>query len=301
MDTLAALRTFTRVVELGSFTATARELGAAQPTVSKIIARLEQELGVRLIERSTTALTLTDEGRRFYDRGRRLLEEYADAVADVRGQTGQPVGTLVVAAPVGLGELRLNALAMDFIARYPDIELELILNDRLIDLVEEGVDLAIRLSSELPPNVIVKKLASSPRLLVAAPAYLDAAPPLRRPEDLSHHAYIRFGGIAALSRLEFKNADETVTVVPTGRYRINSSLALRQCFLTGAGLGSAPAWLVQDLLDDGALVRLLPEWSLESQPLFLIYPSRRHLPQRTKTFIAFLQKHLLGLPGFMRA
>jgi len=299
MDTFQALRSFIRVVELGSFTAAALEIGTAQPTMSKTIARLERELGVRLIERSTTALVLTGEGRRFYERARQLVEEYRDAVDDVRGQTSRPAGTLVVSAPVGLSELRLNKLAMDFLASYPDIALELIVNDRVVDLVEEGIDLAIRLSADLPPHVIARKIGTSPRLLVAARSYLDSAPPLRRPEDLRQHDYVRFGGIAALVQLTFAQADETVTVAPSGRYRINSSLALRECFQSGAGLGTAPAWLVQDLIDDGALVRLLPDWTLPSQPLYLIYPSRQYLPQRTRTFIQFFEKHLPRLPGFV--
>ncbi|AOU99802.1 LysR family transcriptional regulator [Acidihalobacter yilgarnensis] len=298
MDTLQALQNFIRVVELGSFTAAAHEADVTQPTMSKIISKLEHELGVRLIKRSTTALVLTDEGRRLYDRTKGLLEEYTDTVAEVRGQTTQAVGKLVVAAPVGLGELRLNSLAIEFLTDYPEIELELVLSDRIVDLVEEGVDLAIRLSADLPPNVIARKLASSPRLLVAHSSYLETAPPLDDPEALSRHSYIRFGGIASLSQLEFVSGDKIVVVTPVGRYRINSSLALKQCFLAGVGLGTAPAWLVQDLIDDGSLVHLLPEWTLDSQPLYLVYPSRRYLPQRAMALIQFLCRRLPELPGF---
>lgn len=301
LDTLQALQSFIRVVELGSFTAAAHEADVTQPTMSKLIAKLEHELGVRLIKRSTTALVLTNEGRRFYDRTRGLLEEYADTVAEVRGQSTQPIGSLVVAAPVGLGELRINNLAIEFLAHYPEIDLELVLSDRIVDLVEEGIDLAIRLSDDLPPNVIARKLASSPRLLVAHKSYFQHAPPLRVPEDLSQHAYIRFGGIPALSQLAFANGDRTLLIAPTGHYRINSSLALRQCFLSGVGLGTAPAWLVQDLIDDGSLIHLLPEWSLDAQPLYLVYPSRRYLPQRTTTLIHFLRERLVTLPGFIPA
>lgn len=301
LDTLQALHSFIRVVELGSFTSAAHEAGVTQPTMSKLITKLEHELGVRLIKRSTTALVLTNEGHRLYDRSRGLLEEYDDTVAEVRGQTTQPIGSLVVAAPVGLGELRLNSLAIEFLGLYPEIELELVLSDRIVDLIEEGVDLAIRLSDELPPNVIARKLASSPRLLVAHKSYLQSAPTLSTPEELSQHAYIRFGGIPSLTQLAFVNGDKTTVVTPTGRYRINSSLALRQCFLSGVGLGTAPAWLVQDLIDEGSLIHLLPEWSLDSQPLHLVYPSRRYLPQRATSLIRFLCERLAELPGFIPA
>src|SRR5581483_7763393 len=185
------MRLFTRTIELGSFSAVARAEQVTQPTVSKVIAALEKKLGVRLIERTTTSLTPTEEGRRFYQRCRQLIEEYVDAVADVRGQTQQLAGALSVNAPLGLGGLRLNALALEFLASHPRIELELILNDRMVDLVEEGVDVAIRLGNQLPPNAIARHVASSPRVLIAAPGYIKRSPRIRRPEDLTAHQYIR--------------------------------------------------------------------------------------------------------------
>ncbi|WKE65627.1 LysR family transcriptional regulator [Gallaecimonas kandeliae] len=299
MDTLHAMRLFARAVELGSFSAVAREEKVGQPTVSKVIAALEQELGVRLLERSTTSLALTEAGRRFYARSGQLLEEYADAVADARGQRQQLAGTLRLAAPVGLGELRLNALVLAFLAAYPEIEIELILNDRVVDLVEEGVDLAIRLGGELPPDVIARHIADSPRLLVATSNYVEGSPRIARPEDLAGHEYYRFAWLATGSSLAFSRGGEKVVVETQGRYRVNSSLALRQCFLEGKGLGSAPAWLVQDLVDSGELVQLLPDWTLPPQPLHLVYPSRKYQPHRTQALLRFLAERIPALPGFL--
>ena len=298
MDTLQSMRLFTRAIELGSFSAVARAEQVTQPTVSKTIAGLEKGLGVRLIERTTTSLTPTEEGRRFYQRCKQLLEEYVDAVADVRGQTQQLAGGLTISAPLGLGEIRLNALVVEFLASHPKIEIELILNDRMVDLVEEGVDLAIRLGNELPPNAVARNVATSPRVLVAAPSYIKRAPRIRRPEDLAAHEYIRFAGPGTGPILEFTVNTEKVAVATTGRYRVNSSVALRQCFREGVGLGSAPAWLVQDLIDEGELVRVLPKWTQPSQPVHLVYPSRRYQPLRTRAFIQFMTKRILTLPGF---
>ena len=292
------MRLFTRTIELGSFSAVARAEQITQPTVSKIIAALEKDLGVRLIERTTTSLTPTEEGRRFYQRCRQLIEEYVDAVADVRGQTQQLVGALSVNAPLGLGELRLNALVVEFLANHPKIEVELILNDRMVDLVEEGVDVALRLGSDLPPNAVARHVASSPRLLVAAPSYLKRAPKIRRPEDLAVHQYIRFAQPGPKPILEFISDTEKITVATSGRYRVNSSLALRQCFINGVGIGSAPAWLVHDLIEEGELVQILPKWKQAPQPVHLVYPSRRYQPLRTQTFLHFLTKRILTLPGF---
>ena len=292
------MRLFTRAVELGSFSAVAREENTSQPTVSKMIAALEQHLRVRLLERTTTSLTLTEEGKRFYERSKRVIEEYADAVADARGQTHMFVGALRINAPVGLGELRLNALILEFLAKYPEIEIELILNDRVIDLVEEGVDVAIRLGGELPPNVIARNIAFSPRVLVATREYVERAPKINKPEDLAQHEYFRFAGLAFENRLEFSNNTEKVIVLTKGRFRVNSSLALRECFLEGKGLGSAPAWLVQDLIDTGDLIRLLPNWEMMPQQAHLVYPSRKYQPQRTRALLQFMAERIPKLPGF---
>lgn len=291
------MRLFTRAVELGSFSAVAREENTSQPTVSKMIAALERYLQVRLLERTTTSLTLTEEGKRFYERSKRLIEEYADAVADARGQTHLFVGALRINAPVGLGELRLNALILEFLAKYPEIEIELILNDRVIDLVEEGVDVAIRLGGELPPNVIARNIAFSPRVLVATRGYVEHTPKIHKPEDLEQHEYFRFAGSAFGNPLEFSDNTKTVTVQTKGRFRVNSSLALRECFLAGNGLGSAPAWLVQDLIDTGDLIRLLPNWEMLPQQVHLIYPSRKYQPQRTRALLQFMTERIPTLPG----
>lgn len=291
------MRLFTRVVELGSFSAAAREEDISQPTMSKIVAALERNLGVRLLERTTTSLMPTEEGKRFYERSKRVIEEYVDAVADAQGRTQQLAGTLIVNAPVGLGELHLNGLFLEFLAHYPEIEIELILNDRVVDLVEEGVDVAIRLGSVLPPNVVARQIASSPRVLVASPEYIERNPKVRKPEDLVKHEYLRFAGVGFGAQMEFSRGTEKVVVPVGGRYRVNSSLALRQCFLAGAGVGTAGAWLVQDLIDTGALVRLLPKWQMASQPVHLVYPSRRYQPLRTRTLLQFLAARLPLLPG----
>lgn len=298
MDSLDSLRLFTRVLELGSFSAVAREEGIGQPAVSKAIAALERSLGVRLLERTTTRMAPTEEGKRFYDRGKRVIEEYGEALAEAKGQAQRLSGSLRVNAPVGLGELRLNGLIVEFLAAHPEIDIELILNDRMIDLVEEGVDVAIRLGGELPPNAVARALGVSPRVLVATPAYLRRSPAVRRPEDLAAHEYIRFAGLASGDRIEFFNGTETVAVATRGRYRVNSSLALRQCFLEGIGLGTAPAWLVQDLIGAGTLVHLLPQWEMVPQSMHLVYPSRRYQPLRARALLAFLTGKLPQLPGF---
>lgn len=299
MDTLRALKLFVRVAELGSFTAAAREARLSQPALSKAVAGLERSLGVRLLARTTTSLSLTEEGRRFYARSRQIVEDYQEVTTEVRGHTRKLAGALRVNAPLGLGELRFHALALAFLDAHPGMELELILNDRMVDLVEESVDIAVRLGHVLPPDAVAREIAFSPRLLVAAPAYLRKAPKLEAPKDLSAHDCFWFAGRYRGNLLEFSREGETVKLTAGGRFRVNSSLVLRQALLQGAGLGSAPAWLVQDLVDDGTLVRLLPDWTLPGQPLHLVYPSRRWLPLRVRAFLDFMAERLPALPGFV--
>jgi DNA-binding transcriptional LysR family regulator len=298
VDSLQSMRMFTRVIELGSFSAAAREERVSQPTISKAIAALERKLGVRLLDRTTTSLTPTEEGKRFYARSKGVIEEYAEAVAEARGQTQRLTGMLRISAPVGLGELRLNGLFLEFLTIYPQIEVELILNDRMIDLVEEGIDVAVRLGDSLPPNVIARNIAMSPRVLVARPDYVKRTRQIRSPKDLEEHEYIRYAGIGSGSQMEFSNNGETIMVSIRGRYSVNNSLALRQCFLAGMGLGTAPAWLVQDLIDADDLIRLLPTWRMPSQALHLVYPSRRYQPLRAKAFLQFMTEKVPKLPGF---
>ncbi|WP_211453164.1 LysR family transcriptional regulator [Collimonas antrihumi] len=298
MDQIRAIRSFVRAVELGSLSAVAREEHSTQPTVSKTIAALEKDMGVRLLERSTTGLTTTEQGKRFYARAKRVLEEFNEAVSDARGLTEKPTGLLRVNAPLGLGQLRLNGLVLEFLALYPEIEVELTLNDRFVDLVEDGVDVALRLAGELPPNMIARKIASAERYLVAAPAYLARHPEIRRPEDLASHRYIGFARPANGEVSQISGPGGTIEVATRSRYQVNSSLAIRESFLMGAGLGICPSWLVHDLLELGRLQRVLPEWSASGQDASLLYPSRRYQSLRATVFMQFMAERIPKLPGF---
>lgn len=289
---------FIRAVELGSLSAAAREQGTTQPTASKALGALEEELGVRLLERSTTGLSLTDQGQRFYARSKLVLEEFNDAVSDAQGQTGQAKGLLRVNAPVALGQFRLTALVHEFLSRYPDVDIELILNDRFVDLVEEGVDVALRLGGALPPNVVARSIGVSPRLLAAAPSYLEKNGALQQPQDLATHNYVRFAWLPAGDEVELHNGDTRVSVPTKGRFRVNNALSIRETLAMGAGIGLCPAWLVDDLLKSGQLVHVLPGWTGAPQELFVMYPSRRYQPLRAKLFIEFVSSQVLAWSGF---
>ncbi len=298
MDTIRSLRCFVRAVELGSLSAVAREEGTTQPTISKLMAALERELGVRLIERSTTSLQATPQGMRFYQRALGVLAEYTEAVAEARGQTETPAGLIRINAPAAFGQFRLNALLAPFLAAHPKVDIELILDDRMVDLVKEGVDIALRQGHDLPPDAIARLAGISPRQLVAAPAYLKAHGTPRRPQDLSRHDYIRFAWLADGDMLTLHNGEQTETIQTKGRYRVNNALAIRESLATGGGIGLCPLWLVQDLLDKGKLVRLLPKWHGQPQPLHLLSPSRRYQPVRVRLLLDYLIQQIALLPGY---
>jgi DNA-binding transcriptional LysR family regulator len=298
MDTIRSLRCFVRAVELGSLSAVAREEGTTQPTVSKLMAALERELGVRLLERSTTSLQPTPQGSRFYQRALGVLAEYQEAVADARGQTDTPAGLVRVNAPSAFGQFRLNAMLAPFLARYPQVDIELILDDRMVDLVKDGVDIAVRQGRELPQDAVARLAGVSPRQLVAAPSYLRAHGKPKQPQDLPQFDYIRFAWLADGDLLTLQRGDQTEIVHTRGRYRVNNALAIRESLVDGGGIGLCPLWLVQDLLDSGTLVRVLPAWQGRQQPLHLLAPSRRYQPLRARLLLDYLATQIAQLPGY---
>jgi DNA-binding transcriptional LysR family regulator len=301
MDTIRSLRCFVRAVELGSLSAVAREEGSTQPTISKLIAALERELGVRLLERSTTSLHPTPQGSRFYQRALGVLAEYQEAVSDARGQTDTPAGLVRINAPSALGQFRLNALLAPFLERYPRVDIELILDDRMVDLVKEGVDIAVRLGDELPPDAVARLAGLSPRHLVASPAYLRAHGAPQQPQDLPRFDYVRFAWLADGDLLTLYRGEQVEAVQTRGRYRVNNALAIRESLAAGGGIGLCPLWLVQDLLDGGALARVLPEWQGRPQALHLLSPSRRYQPLRARLLLDHLASEIARLPGYTTA
>ena len=280
------MRVFVRTFELGSLSAAAREFGTTQPTVSKWLAQLERQLQVRLFERSTRGLSPTEQGQRFHADAKRLVEQFDAAVGGVQGMTGQAAGLLRINAPVALGQFRINAMVQRFMADHPAIDVELILNDRFVDLVEEGADVAFRLGGTLPPDAIGRHLATVPRYLVAAPAYLARRGVPAVPDDLTAHDLVRFAWTPG-NTIELFRGDEQARPPTASRFRVNNALAIREALAMGSGIGVCPDWLVRDLLGRGELVRVLEGWTARAQDLYLLYPSRQFQPLRTRLFIDF--------------
>jgi len=286
MDRLKAMGAFVRVVELGSLSAAARDLATTQPTVSKLVASLERELGVRLLQRSSSRALPTDEGSRFAASAKRLLEEYEEAVADVEQRMAQPKGLVRISAPVALGELRLNRLMLDALQKYPLLDIELMLEDRFVYPVEERVDVTLRIGGVLPSDLVAQQLAVWPRYFVASPDYVRRKGRPRQPGDLLRHEYLRYAGRD--DTLVLNGRKDTVTLALASRYRVNSAVGLLEAVLGGAGLALHPCWMVDGLIREGKLVRLLPQWTGPAQVPHLLYAPRRKLPVRVQAMIEFI-------------
>jgi DNA-binding transcriptional LysR family regulator len=230
-----------------------------------------------------------------------VLEAYEEALADVHGALEQPSGLLRVSAPVGIGQAHLSAAIRQFLEAHPNIEVELILNDRMIDLVEEGVDLAVRLGGDLPGSLVARKVASSPRVLLASPRYLERFGAPSTLQELAGHSFVRYAWLPGGDRIAFRRAGEVSEIEVRGRFRVNSSQSVRECLASGFALGMAPLWLAGDLLQGGQLVRILPEWEAAPHEVHLLYPSRRFMPARTRALIDFLLPAIPAWPGFHAA
>src|SRR6266436_8971921 len=259
MDTISLFRAFIRVVEAGSFTRVAQEQNSSQPTVSRQVAALEEHLGTRLFTRTTRKLTLTDDGRGFYERARLAIEAVSEAEHTVGRRRSRPSGTLRLATRITFGRLRIIPHLKDILSRYPDVVIDLVMSDSNADLVEEGIDLAIRSGEVTDSALIARKLGVTRRVVVASPSYLRGKTVPKRPGDLAAHDCITFTGLTAGVhwRFEGPGSDGAVSVEVKGPVRTRNSEGIREAVLSGLGIGYAPIWHLTDEIETGRLVVLL--------------------------------------------
>jgi DNA-binding transcriptional LysR family regulator len=288
MAALDEMSVFVRVVATGSLSAAARELSLSPAMISRRLAALETRLGVRLVNRTTRSLHLTDEGASYYDSCTRVLAEIEQADAEVSAARQEPQGTLRVALPASFGNQYVAPLVPAFAARYPAVQLSLSLSDRHVSLVEEGFDLAIRIASLADSSLAARKLAPNRRVVCASPAYLERYGTPRTPQDLAAHNCVLAGDFNAT--WEYKGPDgKADTVRVNGRYVCDNWEVLREWALAGLGVALKSTWDVRRHLEDGSLVSLLPGYSFHSDvAIYALYPHRRHLPAKTRAFIDFL-------------
>lgn len=299
MDRLSGMAVFARVVEEESFSSAARALGVSKSSVSKQVAALEERLGARLLNRTTRRLSLTDAGMTFYERAVRILSEAEEAEAAVSQLSAAPRGVLRVNAPVTFGVQHLGPLLPDFMARYPDLAVDMTLNDRIVDLVEEGFDMAIRIARLPDSSLIARKLCPSPRLVVASPEYVARYGAPQRPDDLKQHTCLLYTYLLRSDSWFLTGPDgQEVEVRVTGRLRANNGDVLRAALLGGMGIAYTPAFIVGRDLAEGRLVRLLPDWVDRSSAVYAVYPHARLVAAKVRAFVDFLVEHFSRGPSW---
>ncbi len=300
--TLERMRTFVRVAERSSLSAVARELGIGQSTVTRHLRELEEAVGVPLLSRTTRRVTMTDEGSRYYADSVQILRLVEQASDEARGTRGTPVGTIRISCTAAFGVLHASRLTFAFQDRYPDIGVDLGLTDERVDLVREGIDIALRLGPLTDSSMKLRALGQSRRLLVAAPDYLAARGRPTAPRDLSGHEGIRMSNIAGSDTLILHGPGGAHHAVPFGgRLRVDHGLAAREALIAGRGIAPAHQWLVGDLLATGRLEAILPDYSLPTVPLsMLIVPERAGIA-RVRLLVDFLAGQIGGIPGIEKS
>jgi len=289
METLCCMKTFCRVVETGSFSAVARELGTTQPTVSKQIAFLEQHLGSRLLNRSHHKVSVTETGRGYYASCVHILNDVSEAESAVRQLQAVPTGKLRVNIPVAFGRMHVVPLLWDFMRLYPEIELELILNDRYVNLLEEGVDLAIRVGVLHDTRLVARKLGSTPQVTIAAPDYLKCHGVPQTPSDLQQHNCLLYTLLRTPNEWQFQGPAGLQRVRIGGSFSANNSEAVRDAVLQGFGIAVFPTWLLCEHLHDGSLQILLPDYPPNPLAIHALYPQSGYLPLKVRCFIDYLR------------
>ncbi|MDD1138308.1 LysR family transcriptional regulator [Pseudomonas sp. TNT2022 ID233] len=295
MDRLAAMETFVYVVETGSFSAAARRLNVGQPAVSKTIAQLETRLAVRLLLRSTRGLTPTEAGLAFFERAKRALEEADEADNAARGVAGGLSGNLRVSTAVTFGRMHVVPHLGPFLDQHPQLNVDLLLDDQNINLVEEGIDIALRLGPLSDSGLTVRKIAECRRVVLGTPAYFASHGEPTCPAELAQHRaviYNRGGG----ATWHFTNGDEELSVTVNGRLRVSAAEGLREAVLAHQGLGLGSEWMFAPELASGAVKTVINDWVLPKQELWAVFPTGRMASTKARAFVEYVQGLLAKKP-----
>lgn len=288
MDRLSAMQVFIRAADAGSFSAAARQLGVGQPAISKTVAQLEELLGARLIVRTTRKIALTEDGRRFLEAARHAVDAADAAARSVSARGAAPSGVLRIAASVAFARLQIVPRLAAFLARYPEVEIDFVLSDRFVDLVEEGIDIAIRIGELKDPGLVARRIGEMSRITVARPDYWDRRGRPAHPADLAHHDCVVFTGLATGDLWPFEGPEGTIEVKVRGRVRASTSDAMREAVLEGLGVGVTPYWMWRDEVQSGALERVLIDFEPTRRPIQAVFPERRLVSAKVRAFVDFL-------------
>lgn len=301
MDRLAVLQTYVAVAETGSFTTAAERLGLSRAMASRHVQTLEDRLGVRLLQRTTRRVNTTQAGTLYLDRARRLLADFDEAETEVRGERASPRGTLRVNAPVSFGRTHLAATLPPFLARHPGLTVELTVNDRVVDLIEEGYDVAVRIGRLADSTLVARRLATIAVRLAASPGYLATRGTPAEPADLERHAWLgyTYSSGHATPRLVHGDGREAA-LRATGPLLANNGDILAEIAAGGAGIALQPDFILGPYLADGRLVPVLPDWRAPDLGIYAVHHQSRHVAAKVRSFVEHLAESFRDAPWAIR-
>lgn len=292
MNRFSAMEAFVWVMETGSFSSAARQLQVGQPAVSKMIAQLEDRLGVRLLLRSTHGLTPTEAGQSFYERAKRSLEEADEADLAARGAAATLAGRLRISAAVTFATLHIMPKLPILLAEHPELDVEVVLDDRNIDLVDERIDVALRMGTLTDPTLTARRIGRCRRLVLGSPGYLARAGEPSTPEDLVAHESVIYAQGGGGSVWTFRRGGAETSVTVKGRVRVTAAEGVRAAVLAGLGLAIASEWMFGPELRNGTVRPVLQDWELPPLDLWAVFPTGRRASAKARAFVSFIQSHL---------
>lgn len=295
MDIFAAMSVFARVAELGSLSAAARDLNLSQPAVSQKVRALEQHLGVRLVNRTTRRLALTEAGRIYYERAKPLLDAVHEAAELAAGNDGRLLGHLRLQAPTGFGQMYLADIAIAFQLKHPELTVELMLDDRYVDLTEHAVDLAVRFGTLRSSGLVARRLGTVQRILVAAPSYLAQYGTPESLEELSTHRQVRFSWAAMDDTMPLVGPAGPILVAVPTKFLANNTFVLTKALVAGIGLGGAQLPQVQAELLSGKLVQILPAYHYAPLDVHAVFPTSHFVPRKVRAFTDHLRSAVAAI------
>ena len=288
MDVLTGMRVFSAVVNTGSFAGAAEKLGLSSGMATRYVAQLEAHLGLRLLNRTTRKLSLTEAGADYFERSTQILAMIEEAESSAEQRTARPQGTLRVATSVSLGVLGIGQLATEFLEKYPELKVDVVLNDRVVDLVEEGFDVAIRMGPCVDPGLVARKIADVRIIVCASKGYLKKHGIPQSPQDLSSHNCLTYAYSAQEADWPFLRQGVEQKVRVAGSLRANNGILLVNAAIAGLGIIRQPDHIVNDAIQQQLLVPLLPDWDAGEHAIYAVYSSRRFLPTKVRVLIDFL-------------
>ena len=297
MDRLAAMEAFVLVVDTGSFSAAARRLKVGQPAVSKLVAQLEERLGVKLLVRTTRGLTATEAGLKYYERARRSIEEADEAESAARGAGSGLTGRLRICGAVTFARIHLMPRLPEFLARHPELEMEVVLDDRNIDLVQEGIDVALRMGQLSDSSLTARRIASGRHVVVGTPAYFERTGKPTAPGDLAAHQAVIYDQEAGGQDWIFQRDDAEIAVTLKGRLRVSAAEGVRAAVLANAGIAVASEWMFSPEIADRTVQMVLQDWELPRIDLWAVFPAGRTATTKARTFTQFVQEVMRAPSG----